>query len=301
MALEGIEFTFRKNKPQLEYQPREKAIDKTIATVIVALDGTGDFDNIQAAINSLPSGGGVVYIKEGTYNISSPITLKSKTTLRGAGRGTIVQSTTGIGVSDTLFDLSSLTEARISEMNIKKGSASPAYAVKFSASSRCVLEGCWFDDFTSEGLIYLVGGSSENRIINNKLSAADLAVWIGETGTGNDKNIIIGNTTDTGIRITEGSSNIIIGNIVTAGELGADSATPADTIIAGNIKAGPAISASGTRTRIWGNSGENIFTATSSTGVGTIKFTDATNRDSAGFLKYVHGTTTYYIPVFSAI
>lgn len=38
-----------------------------------------------------------------------------------------------------------------------------------------------------------------------------------------------------------------------------------------------------------------------STGVGTIKFKGATNRDSAGFAKIYIGTTAYYVPVFTAI
>jgi hypothetical protein len=41
--------------------------------------------------------------------------------------------------------------------------------------------------------------------------------------------------------------------------------------------------------------------AARSTGVGTIKFDDATNRDSAGFIKFYIGTTAYYVPVFAAI
>lgn len=42
-------------------------------------------------------------------------------------------------------------------------------------------------------------------------------------------------------------------------------------------------------------------TAIRSTGVGTIKFDDATNRDSAGFIKFYVGTTAYYVPMFAAI
>lgn len=41
--------------------------------------------------------------------------------------------------------------------------------------------------------------------------------------------------------------------------------------------------------------------AANSTGVGTIKFKGATNRDSTGFIKIYIGTTAYYVPVFSAI
>jgi hypothetical protein len=42
-------------------------------------------------------------------------------------------------------------------------------------------------------------------------------------------------------------------------------------------------------------------TAANSTGVGTIKFKGATNRDSTGFIKIYIGTTAYYVPVFAAI
>ena len=42
-------------------------------------------------------------------------------------------------------------------------------------------------------------------------------------------------------------------------------------------------------------------TAARSTGVGTILFDDATNRNSAGFVKIYIGTTAYYVPVFAAI
>lgn len=45
--------------------------------------------------------------------------------------------------------------------------------------------------------------------------------------------------------------------------------------------------------------GENTGTARS-TGVGTIKFADATDRDNAGFIKIYIGTTAYYVPVFVA-
>jgi hypothetical protein len=42
-------------------------------------------------------------------------------------------------------------------------------------------------------------------------------------------------------------------------------------------------------------------TAARSTGVGTILFDDATNRNSAGFVKIYIGTVEYFIPVFAAI
>lgn len=41
-------------------------------------------------------------------------------------------------------------------------------------------------------------------------------------------------------------------------------------------------------------------TAARSTGVGTIKFADATSRDNVGFMKMYVGTTAYWVPIFSA-
>lgn len=41
-------------------------------------------------------------------------------------------------------------------------------------------------------------------------------------------------------------------------------------------------------------------TAARSTGVGTIKFTDATARDNVGFVKIYVGTTAYWVPIFAA-
>lgn len=69
------------------------------ATVIVATDGTGDTDSIQEGINLVPAGGGVVYIKAGTYKILSPILIsRDNVSIVGDGKGTIIETTTDIEV-----------------------------------------------------------------------------------------------------------------------------------------------------------------------------------------------------------
>ena len=62
------------------------------ATVVVSLDGTGDTDDIQEAIDALPSTGGEIYIKEGTYTQKTIIPTKSNVTITGTGEGTILKS-----------------------------------------------------------------------------------------------------------------------------------------------------------------------------------------------------------------
>lgn len=54
-----------------------------------------------------------------------------------------------------------------------------------------------------------------------------------------------------------------------------------------------------------GFAGCNVLTSVSntaarSTGVGTIKFADATARDNVGFIKIYVGTTAYWVPIFAA-
>ena len=64
-------------------------------TIIVSKDGTGDTDNIQDAISLLPSDGGVIFIKEGTYKIDTEILIdKANVTLQGVGSATIISTST---------------------------------------------------------------------------------------------------------------------------------------------------------------------------------------------------------------
>lgn len=63
------------------------------ATIIVSLDGTGDTDSIQEAVDMLPADGGEIFIKEGTYDITSPILIDQYwVTITGTGHGTILRN-----------------------------------------------------------------------------------------------------------------------------------------------------------------------------------------------------------------
>ncbi|RLC34453.1 MAG: hypothetical protein DRZ76_02665 [Candidatus Nealsonbacteria bacterium] len=58
--------------------------------IIVALDGSGDYDNLEEAINSEKSGS--FFLKEGIYILSDKLKISSNTTIRGSGGGTIIQT-----------------------------------------------------------------------------------------------------------------------------------------------------------------------------------------------------------------
>jgi hypothetical protein len=76
--------------------------DKLRESVSV-LDFGGD---IQLALNAVnAAGGGTVFVPEGTYTITDPLTMYTKTRLIGDGKGsTVIRKTTGNTVTTTLID-----------------------------------------------------------------------------------------------------------------------------------------------------------------------------------------------------
>jgi len=76
-------FNFSQSKRSDVGIKRQKTRIET-ANVIVATDGTGDFDNIQSAINFLKNGG-LIQVKEGEYEVKETIVMKSNIYLIGSG------------------------------------------------------------------------------------------------------------------------------------------------------------------------------------------------------------------------
>ncbi len=67
---------------------------RVVATAVVATDGSGDFTDIQTAIDSLPSTGGVVFVKEGLYQIDNSLQFPfDNISLVGTGRSTTIEQT----------------------------------------------------------------------------------------------------------------------------------------------------------------------------------------------------------------
>jgi parallel beta-helix repeat protein len=95
--------------------------DKVIATKLVAADGTGDFTSIQDGIDALPAGGGMVFVKEGTYTLAAKLTIaKSNVVLAGQGPATII--TLANGVNDNVLEIgdgvANITDVIVTGLNI---------------------------------------------------------------------------------------------------------------------------------------------------------------------------------------
>lgn len=143
---------------------------RTVATNVVATDGTGDFTDIQTAINALPTGGGVVYIKEGTYTISDTISIvNSNTALMGAGRGTII--TLANSTNKTMIQVGDGTNACVgavvADVRLEGNSANNTgtiYGIHLRAQATdAKIERCWVNDVKSYGIV--IGANSDKNII----------------------------------------------------------------------------------------------------------------------------------------
>ncbi len=190
-------------------------IRKGQSTYVVALDGSGDFSSIQEAINALPSIGGEIFIKEGTYKISTTINLKSNVSLTGIGASSILAATS---TTMTIISASSKTNITIKNLKIQDTSANSATSkgIYFLNTTNsfiidCFLTNCYYP-------IYLEF-SDENTIGYNKLSGnTGFNIYIDSS----DSNIISGNISGSGgnysglylSSVTDPASsyNVIVGN-----------------------------------------------------------------------------------------
>jgi len=197
---------------------------RSVATLVVATDGTGDFTDIQTAIDALPATGGCVYIKEGTYALTATITIPNDNiSLLGCGASTIIthSGTPNIGL------IYATNKDRILITNIRFiGWGSPiAFAlVRLDATVESIIDGCWF--FSGDTAAIFITGSSNCIVTNNHISGnVGRGIMMSGSGTGG---IISSNTVGLcdkdGIYIADTSRIIIVSNYVYDNDFG-DTAT----------------------------------------------------------------------------
>jgi len=224
------------------------------ATIVVSVDGTGDAEAIQEAVNMLPSGGGVIYIKEGTYNVSTQIDIqKSNVTIVGAGKSTVI-NVTG---SNYAFDIDDVEGVTIEKLYFTGSSGAGIYC---SGTSFCFFYNCWFDTLAGSGIVFAIQATNNiirgcvfdttgagqiqivgsNNIIEGNIFINGTAQGIELIGTSEcivANNQVRGNST-VGIDLTSvGARNVIVGNYVELnGTYGIQIATNHDrTMCCGNI------------------------------------------------------------------
>lgn len=190
--------------------------------IVVATDGTGDYDDIQDAIDALPGTGGLVYIKAGTYTVTAMITVnKSNSTIEGQGEASIIQqngNVVGIGISGENVTLRNLhiKGLRANANNV---------GVYSSGNSRIHLEGLVVEQCGNTGIMLASTTSAPGyEVYYCRIVKCHVFENVGS-----------------GIRLTSGSYSIIRDNFVFNNEqhgimiYGGFDHTANENIVSGNI------------------------------------------------------------------
>ena len=141
-----------------------KGIRTGMGTFVVALDGSGDFDNIQEAIDALSSNGGVIYIKEGVYTITGFIKINvNNTSLIGTGKATKIQ-TSG---NHVMISANTLSGIFLSKLYLYgNGIGLNNVGIHLENCSNSCITNCWIENCGESG-IWLESSGDENYILNN--------------------------------------------------------------------------------------------------------------------------------------
>lgn len=145
-------------------------------TIIVSLDGTGDFDDIQEAINALPNSGGEIFMKEGTYHLKSSIILKENISLIGIGRGAIIIPDTGSYTNNSIITATSKDNLMLKNFKILVGGG-PSLSIHLITCSNFIIENIIE---TGAGEMRITGGA------NNLINKCDYGNGLELRGTIND-------------------------------------------------------------------------------------------------------------------
>lgn len=127
-------------------------------------DGTADDVEIQQAIDQANTdGGGVVFIKEGTYTITNEIVVKTNVILQGAGWGTII--TVGTTNLDELINFSG-SYAVVRELSVDGNAETNTNGLNGITvnGSQNKVENCFVHDIGKNGILTYTG--SYNTIFN---------------------------------------------------------------------------------------------------------------------------------------
>jgi len=206
--------------------------DRYVATQIVAAsnsldisradwtcDGVNDEVTINNAIQALPSGGGAVYLLEGTYNISGSITFSASNdsgkALIGAGKGTVLMRSSNSAIIIYARNVSNILISQLSIEGDKATGTSSNRGIFWYFVTNSKIDKVWVRGMGWIG-IELNSDNNNNTISNCRVwenGCHGIAIW----GNSNN-NIIIGNDAssndDKGIYLSTSANNIVTSNIV---------------------------------------------------------------------------------------
>lgn len=137
-------------------------------------DGTADDVQIQAAHDALPAGGGAILLTEGTYNLSTTVTLTKPTLLIGEGYATYIVS----AINGDAFYFSSADGSKAQSIRLQGPTSANAVGLHFDDCDFLEVSSTWIRNFGYAG-IRIEDCGENTRIVNNNIDMLDGFVPLG--------------------------------------------------------------------------------------------------------------------------
>jgi parallel beta-helix repeat protein len=212
MALDimGVQGSLFKHSSEYDQGLSTRKVRPGQTMILVAKDGSGDFDSIQEAVNALPSSGGVIYIKEGTYKIYSGVVIaKNNVLLQGHGMGTIITIGSPWVGAEYMINCANVSGIQVEKLYFHDGNV----GVRFDTVTKSSVRDCTFDTMTGYGVRLYCG--DRNNVDGNKCVSCDIGINAQQETNSIITNNTIENSSYNGIRVhSAGHNNIIIGNMI---------------------------------------------------------------------------------------
>lgn len=233
-AQEGTSAQSWAQNAHLELLVTAKLFDdfQTRTEIIVATDGSGDYNcdgtadevEINDALSNLPSTGGIVLLKKGTYNIAGSIDmLKSNVVLQGEGKATKIFLSNSANVdmirvgngttivNDCVVENMTVDGNRANQTSL--GSPIIIWGSSGTKALRNIVRGCRLTNCLSDCLkvIYADKGIVSGNVIDENTGGAGIGIFSSSQNNGIIGNVLIHNTY--GI-YSSANYNNIVGNVL---------------------------------------------------------------------------------------
>jgi parallel beta-helix repeat protein len=177
--------------------------------------GADDDVVINQALSALPSGGGLIKLVEGTFNISKAIQINTDNiSIVGSGRGTNIRTTKSID----FFNANNRTGIIIKDIYLFGTSGGYNSGINMNTVDNCIISKCWFENMS--GLVIILNYSTDSIIEDcfiRNISSLNDGIFIGHSsGIIAVNNTVYGGGTGTsyGITLHESIRCTVTGNAV---------------------------------------------------------------------------------------
>ena len=148
---------------------------------------TDDTTAIQAALDAVAAGGGIVYFPPGLYLISASLTVKARTRLVGAnrykqfvgGNDHPASMLLGTALNAPIIDSAGVQPVEVTRLGFRGSGASGSIGIKATLATNWQISECLFDNFGDQAIL-LTSGSVP--MIDNCFVQNTLLVRTGRTG-----------------------------------------------------------------------------------------------------------------------